>query len=104
MFTPLQGCEAEPEMQRTQEAHMASKKTRELDFRASDGLEVALLWDPETNQLLVSVFDTKSGDDFQIEVSSTEAMDAFHHPYAYAASSGVHYLAGVRIPTDPVYA
>jgi len=83
---------------------MASTKTRELDFRASDGLEVALLWDPETNQLLVSVFDIKSGDDFQIEVSSNEAMDAFHHPYAYAASNGVQYLAGVRIPTDPVYA
>jgi hypothetical protein len=91
-------------MQRIEEALMASMQTRELDFRASDGLEVALLWNPETNQLLVSVFDTKSGDDFQIEVSSTEAMDAFHHPYAYAASNGVHYLAGVRIPTDPVYA
>jgi len=83
---------------------MASKLTRELDFRASDGLEVTLLWNPETDQLLVSVIDTKSGDDFQIEVSSTEAVDAFHHPYAYAARGGVHYLAGVRIPTDPVYA
>lgn len=83
---------------------MTSKLTRELDFRASDGLEVTLLWNPETHQLLVSVVDTKSGDDFEIEVSSTEAMDAFNHPYAYAASNGVHYLAGVRVPTDPVYA
>jgi len=83
---------------------MASKQTRELDFRSSDGLEVSLLWHPETNGLSVSVFDTKSGDDFQIEVSSTEATDAFHHPYAYAANHGVHFLAGVRIPTDPVYA
>jgi hypothetical protein len=91
-------------MQRIEEALMASKQTRELDFRASDGLEVALLWNPETNQLLVSVVDTKSGDDFQIEVSSNEAMDAFHHPYAYAASNGVHYLAGVRIPSDLIYA
>ena len=83
---------------------MASKLTRELDVRASDGLEVALLWNPETNGLTVAVFDTKSGDDFDIEVSANEAMDAFHHPYAYAANHGVHFLAGVRTPTDPIYA
>ncbi|HEX9380197.1 MAG TPA: hypothetical protein VF891_01760 [Gaiellaceae bacterium] len=83
---------------------MASKLTRELDVRASDGLEVALLWNPKTNGLTVAVFDAKSGDDFDIEVSANEAMDAFHHPYAYAANHGVHFLAGVRTPTDPVYA
>ena len=83
---------------------MASKLTRELDFRCSDGLDVALLWDPETDRLKVTVFDGRSGDDFELEVSSDEAMDAFQHPYAYAASSGVHFLAGVRVPSDPVYA
>jgi hypothetical protein len=83
---------------------MASKLTRELDFRSSDGLDVALLWDPETDGLKVTVFDVKSGDDFELEVSSNEAMDAFHHPYAYAASNGVHFLAGVRLPSDLVYA
>jgi hypothetical protein len=83
---------------------MASKRTRELDFRASDRLEVKLLWNTETNGLTVAVFDSKSGDDFQIEVSSAEAMDAFHHPYAYAANHGVHFLAGVRIPSDLIYA
>ena len=83
---------------------MVSKRTRELDFRTSDGLEVTLLWDTETNGLTVAVFDSKSGDDFQIEVSSSEAIDAFHHPYAYAANQGVHFLAGVRIPSDLIYA
>jgi hypothetical protein len=83
---------------------MASKQTRELDYRSSDGLEVTLQWNQETDRLSVAVFDSKSGDDFQIEVSSNEALDAFHHPYAYAASNGVPFLAGVRIPTDPVYA
>ena len=83
---------------------MASKLTRELDFLSSDGLDVALLWDPETDRLSVAVFDHKSGDDFELEVSSDEAMDVFHHPYAYAASSGVHFLAGVRTPSDLVYA
>jgi hypothetical protein len=73
---------------------MASKRTQELDFRSSDGLEVSLLWEPETSRVTVSVFDLKTGDDFEIEVSGDEAMDAFQHPYAYAASSGVHLLAG----------
>jgi hypothetical protein len=85
-------------MQRTQEAEMASKRTKELDFRANDGLEVTLLWQPETNQLTVSVYDSKSGDDFDIEVAPAEATDAFHHPYAYAASRGVHFVAGTRTP------
>jgi hypothetical protein len=85
-------------MQRTQEAEMASKRTKELDFRSNDGLEVALRWQPETNQLSVSVYDSKTGDDFDIEVDPAEAIDAFHHPYAYAASRGVHFVAGTRTP------
>ena len=77
---------------------MASKRTQELDFRSSDGLEVSLLWEPETSRVAVSVFDVKTGDDFEIEVSGAEAMDAFQHPYAYAANSGVHFLAGAATP------
>jgi hypothetical protein len=102
--TPNAWWDAEAVMQRTQEAQMATKLTRELDFRSSDGLDVALLWDPETDRLKVTVFDGRSGDDFELEVSSNEAMDAFHHPYAYAANSGVHFLAGTRLQSDPVYA
>jgi hypothetical protein len=88
-------------MQRTQEANnMASKRTQELDFRSNDGLDVALLWQPETNRVSISVYDSKTGDDFDIEVAPAEATDAFHHPYAYAASRGVHFVAGTRIPTE----
>jgi len=83
---------------------MASKRTRELDFRSNDDLEVALHWQPETNRTSVSVFDAKTGDDFDLDVDPVEAMDAFHHPYAYAASRGVHFVAGVRTstPTEPL--
>jgi hypothetical protein len=88
-------------MQRTQEANnVASKQTLELDVRSNDGLEVTLLWQPETNRIIVSVYDSKTGDDFDIEVDPAEATDAFHHPYAYAASRGVHFVAGTRIPTE----
>jgi hypothetical protein len=75
---------------------MNGKSTHELDHRSTDGLEVTLLWEAETNRVTVGVFDTKSGDDFEIEVDPSKALDAFHHPYAYAASRGVHYVAGTR--------
>jgi hypothetical protein len=83
-------------MHNPQEADMASTRTRELDHRSNDGLEVALHWQPATNRISVSVFDSKTGDDFDLEVDPAEAMDAFHHPYAYAASRGVHFVGGVR--------
>jgi hypothetical protein len=79
---------------------MASKQTRELDFRSNDGLEVALLWQPETNRLSVTVFDAKTGDDFDLDVEPEDAMDAFHHPYAFAASRGLQFVAGTRTPTE----
>ena len=44
----------------------------------------------------MGVFDATSGDDFDIEVEPSEALDAFHHPYAYAANRGVEYAGGTR--------
>jgi hypothetical protein len=79
---------------------MASKQTRELDFRSTDGLEVTLLWQPETNRVSVSVFDAKTGDDFDLDVQPEDAVDAFHHPYAFAASRGLHFVAGKRAPSE----
>jgi hypothetical protein len=87
-------------MQRTEEEARASKRTQELDFRSTDGLEVTLLWQPETNQVSVTVFDAKTGDDFDLDVEPADAMDAFHHPYAYAASRGLHFVAGTRTTTE----
>jgi hypothetical protein len=81
---------------------MASKRRHELDFRSNDGLEVALLWQPETNRVSVSVFDSKTGDDFDITVDPAEASDAFNHPYAYAARRGVPFVAGTRPETAAV--
>jgi hypothetical protein len=75
---------------------MNGLSTHELDHRSNDGLEVTLLWEAETNRVKVAVFDTKSGDDFDIEVDPADAKDAFDHPYAYAASRGVHFVGGTR--------
>ena len=60
--------------------------TRELDRRTSDGIEVALLWNPRTNQVLISVVDGRAGEAFQFEVGASDALRAFHHPYAFAPS------------------
>jgi hypothetical protein len=59
--------------------------TRELDRRQNNGVEVALLWSPESNSVAVTVTDWSTGDEFAVEVDPANALDAFHHPYAYAA-------------------
>jgi hypothetical protein len=74
---------------------------KELAHRANDGVEVALYWNRATNALTVVVDDSRSGDLFEIEVAPQNALDAFNHPYAYAAHTGVEYVAGTR---EPVYA
>jgi hypothetical protein len=75
---------------------MTGMSTHELDHRSNDGLEVTLLWEAETNRVTVAVFDAKSGDYFDLEVDPAQALDAFYHPYAYAAGRGVHYVGGTR--------
>ena len=59
---------------------------RELDSRSADGIQVRLLWSEDDGRVVVAVADAKSGDGFSIEVSAGDnALDVFHHPYAYAA-------------------
>lgn len=59
--------------------------TRELAQRLSGAVEVLLLWHPENDQVELSVRDLATGAGFCIEVAPGDAIDAFHHPYAYAA-------------------
>ena len=59
--------------------------TRELAAREGDGIAVRLLWHPRENAVTVSVEDTRVGDCFQLAVAPERALDAFHHPFAYAA-------------------
>ncbi len=60
-------------------------QTRELAARESDGLHVLLLWRPGENAVTVSVEDDRLGDRFQVAVAPERALDAFYHPFAYAA-------------------
>ena len=58
---------------------------RELAARESDGISVRLLWHPRENAVTVSVEDSRVGDYFQLAVTPESALDAFQHPFAYAA-------------------
>jgi hypothetical protein len=63
----------------------ATPNTRELATRESNGLHVVLLWHPREDALTVSVEDDRLGDRFQLAVAPDRALDAFYHPFAYAA-------------------
>jgi hypothetical protein len=72
-------------------ADPAEPDVYELDHRRNDGIEVRLLWNEVTDQVTVALADAKTGDAFEVAVASHEARDAFHHPYAYAASAGIRF-------------
>ena len=63
----------------------ATPQTRELAARESDGIHVLLLWHPRENAVSVSVEDAHLGECFQLAVAPERALDAFQHPFAYAA-------------------
>jgi hypothetical protein len=63
----------------------ATSQTRELAARDNDGVHVLLLWHPRENTVTVSVEDARVGERFQLAVAPERALDAFYHPFAYAA-------------------
>jgi hypothetical protein len=64
---------------------VATHRTRELAARESDGLHVLLLWHPEEHAVTVTVEDARVGAGFHLAVAPDRALDAFYHPFAYAA-------------------
>ncbi len=63
----------------------APSATRELAARENDGVRVLLLWHPDEDAVTVSVEDGRLGDRFQLAIAPDRALDAFYHPFAYAA-------------------
>ena len=63
----------------------ATRQSRELAARQRDGLRVVLHWNPSDDAVTVAVDDDRTGDRFEIAVEREHALDAFYHPYAYAA-------------------
>lgn len=71
---------------------------RELDHRHSDGIEVWLLWDPDSNGIAVAVAHERSGESFVFQVDGPDALAAFRHPFAYAETHS--WLASPRLAAD----
>jgi len=63
-----------------------SDSTRELAHRLSGTVEVLLLWHPEVDRVELFLRDMATDVSFHLDVAPGNAIDAFYHPYAYAAS------------------
>lgn len=61
------------------------KAIRELDQRTSDSIDVRLLWNAATDEVVVAVHDTRNDESFEVPVAAADALVAFHHPFAYAS-------------------
>ncbi len=69
-------------------ATSARPRSRELAERSSNGAQVRLLWRQGTSRLWIEV---READDrlLAIPVRPELALDAFHHPYAYAGQQNL---------------
>jgi hypothetical protein len=65
---------------------MHHDEIRELAERTSNGTVTRLLWLQGTRELWVEVREPEFGETIVIPAKPERALDAFHHPYAYAAA------------------
>jgi hypothetical protein len=73
-----------------------TERTRELAHRLTGSVEVLLLWKPESGAVELRMHDLVTAEGFEIRVPSANAMDAFRHPYAYAAREGAMFALNPR--------
>jgi hypothetical protein len=72
---------------------------RELAHRISNGIDVRLFWGQSSNRVTIAVFDSHSDEALEFDVDAGAALDAFNHPYAYAATRPFRDLGATRHPT-----
>lgn len=77
---------------------------RELAHRKSDGIEISLLWSEASNQVTIAALDTRSGELLEFEVDGSAALDAFTHPFAYAATRRAHNMIASSVLAGPMMA
>jgi hypothetical protein len=56
----------------------------DLATRQSGAIEVALIWNPRKQTLVVFAHDALTHEEVAIPVSPDEAGDVYRHPFAYA--------------------
>jgi hypothetical protein len=67
----------------------------ELASRETNGVVVRLLWNRLKSLVFVAVDDAANDDYFELVLGEDDqALDVFHHPFAYAAARGVEFRSG----------
>jgi hypothetical protein len=69
----------------------------ELHHREGDGITVSLLWNRLTNTLSVRVYDSTNQEEFELDCAADEALDTFHHPFAYAATGRLKHRSSRQL-------
>ena len=80
----------------------AFSERRELAHRSNDGIEVTLFWSKPSDRVTIAVVDTRSDEALEFEVDGSAALDAFKHPYAYAAVPSARDRNGSRMSASTV--
>jgi hypothetical protein len=57
----------------------------ELAHRKGDGIDVTLWWSRDEDSVSVEVLHFASESSFELAVARERALEAFYHPFAYAA-------------------
>jgi hypothetical protein len=70
----------------------------ELDHRKGGPFEVSLLWHRDIEVVSLTIRDNRSGRSLELPVANDQALQAFQHPFAYAASVGVDFAASLAPP------
>ena len=64
----------------------------DLANRRNDGIDVTLWWSRSDDAVSVEVLHLASDSIFEVAVDRSRALDAFYHPYAFAARSNPQLL------------
>jgi hypothetical protein len=79
-----------------------AERARELAQRLSGTVEVLLLWHPKGDWVELSLRDRAAGAGCQVAIAPDSALDAFYHPYAYAAVPDACCAEGDETTVDDV--
>ena len=64
---------------------MSDTTLTELATRRNDALEITLFWAPADDSVQVSVLNERTGQTVAFPVDRARALEAFYHPFAFAA-------------------
>jgi hypothetical protein len=65
---------------------MTSTHLTELAQRRDDRRAITLLWSPSDDSVHINVLDERTGMTVGFPVDRARALDAFYHPFVYAAA------------------